>query len=91
MSTGWLDQYDREGHDESLPGAWLDVLEALYTPGPVPDPHQPDGLGLPRAHGARQHDLQLRGIPDRRCTALGVPDRLPDGVAGQGAPRPVVR
>jgi toluene monooxygenase system protein E len=30
---GLLDQYDREGHDESLPGAWLDVLEALYTPG----------------------------------------------------------
>ena len=30
---GLLDQYDREGHDESLPGGWLDVLEALYTPG----------------------------------------------------------
>ena len=30
---GLLDQYDSEGHDESLSGAWLDVLEALYTPG----------------------------------------------------------
>ena len=30
---GLLDQYDSEGHDESLAAAWLDVLEALYTPG----------------------------------------------------------
>lgn len=30
---GLLDQYDSEGHDESLSGAWLDVLEAMYTPG----------------------------------------------------------
>ena len=30
---GLADQYDSEGHDESLPGAWLDALEALYTPG----------------------------------------------------------
>ena len=30
---GLLDQYDSEGHDESLPDPWLDVLEAMYTPG----------------------------------------------------------
>ena len=30
---GLLDQYDSEGHDGSLPGAWLDVLETMYTPG----------------------------------------------------------
>ena len=30
---GLLDQYDSEGHDEGLPDSWLDVLEAMYTPG----------------------------------------------------------
>ena len=30
---GLADQYDSEGHDGSLPGAWLDVLETMYTPG----------------------------------------------------------
>ena len=83
---GLFDQFDEREHDESLDPAWVDAARRGVHADALPLPHAADGLGVPAADVAGEHDHELRRVPGRRLDALAEPHRVPHEGAAAHVP-----